>query len=473
MLVLGLALRVALIHCYPIIFGGDSVTRLVYHDRILIAYQLPALQASIWAISKISPDPLLIRYWMAVVGAAAGVGFYYLAQDLVGRRWAMPAALLFVSNPFVLAQSTVPYQEILMLGALCFAFHFFFAERWLAASLSLGLACLTRYEAWAACPVLAVAYVWGRGVGTGWKATGWKAGVTFGWAPLVWMACNAGLSPAGTYVLEAPLTLGRLHRWAYLGWITVKFTPAPVLALAVVGLWRVWKQGLLASPRLRVLAVFVALFLAAVLFSAHGERQDPERWVTAREAHLPIWAVTLLAGRGLPRWPRLAPYAAAAGMIWGVSGAARYMARETSEPRVVLSYSLAQYLDRTVPAGERALVLSPSIPAERVQAFLERTGARGRGVLERFAAAPPDFGRTLVHARASRPRLVGLVNPAMSASARAAQLAAGVPEWIVVWSDFRAGDPDETKFEAEARASGPPVEVLRAGPLSAEVYRTR
>src|ERR1051325_3229523 len=99
-------------------------------------------------------DPLLVQYLMAVIGAVAGVAFYLVARDLAGEKWAAAAALLFVTHPYILAGSTVPFQEILMLAGLLFAFHFAYSERWFFASLALAVACITRYEAWAACPVL-------------------------------------------------------------------------------------------------------------------------------------------------------------------------------------------------------------------------------------------------------------------------------------------------------------------------------
>ena len=51
----GMLVRVGLIQAYPVIFGGDSVTRIVYHDRIIMAHQLPALQASIHWLWSIFP----------------------------------------------------------------------------------------------------------------------------------------------------------------------------------------------------------------------------------------------------------------------------------------------------------------------------------------------------------------------------------------------------------------------------------
>ena len=115
---LDLGVRLWLIHAYPVVFGGDSIMRLANHDRILLAYQLPLLQLGVHYISLISENPLWIRYLMVLIGASAGLGFYLMTKELLGPNAAFYTALIFVTNPFVLAYSIVPYQEILMLGGL-------------------------------------------------------------------------------------------------------------------------------------------------------------------------------------------------------------------------------------------------------------------------------------------------------------------------------------------------------------------
>src|SRR5437588_7596934 len=96
---LGFVLRAAIIVTNPIIFGGDTMIRLADRYTLVKAHQLPMLQILIAGVSTVSMDPVLVRYLMAVMGAAAGVGFYWLAADLFGEKWALPAALLFVTNP--------------------------------------------------------------------------------------------------------------------------------------------------------------------------------------------------------------------------------------------------------------------------------------------------------------------------------------------------------------------------------------
>ena len=434
---LGFLVRIALIHAYPPIFGGDSVTRLAHHDRIFISQQLPALQTSIFLLSHLSDHPLLIRYWMAVLGAVAGLAFYFLCGDLQLHPL---TALLFATHPYIVAVSTVPYQEILMLAALCGAFHFHFNDRPLAASLLLGLACLTRYEAWAACLVLAFDYVrtYRRPI---------AALALYAWAPLAWILYHAGLTPAGTYAIELPQSFARLQRYAYLGWITIKFTPIVTLLVAALGALR-----LPPSPRWRLLLAFLVLFLAAIPFSAHGVPPDTERYVTSREVHIILAGVLLLAGAGLTRFPRYATLLVTIACLAGVYGAAAYVKRETSDSRVQLAYQLAQYLDRTLGPTETALILTPGPPAEGIQAYFDRARRAGHETAARrlveTLAGPDDYFRTRLHARLTGSRLFAR--------------ATGVTDWIVVWSDYYGPSP---------ALATPPVATLRAGPLAATVYR--
>lgn len=461
----GLLVRAWLIVWYPMIFGSDSITRLVNRDLIVLAHQLPALQASIFYISKISADPVLIRCWMALIGAVAGVGFYYLAADLFSSSDALWAALFFSANPLIIAYSIVPYQEILMLAGLFFAFHFLFTERWLPASLSFAVACLSRYEAWVACPVLPAAY---------WLLRSRrpvelvKGCLLFGWGPLAWILYNAGLAPTGTAVAEGSISPARFMRHVYIGWITVKNT-FPVLLLAGLGAWKLWEARLLKDRRFAALGAFLLLFLVAILFSAHGDPRDPERFVSAREAHLPISAVILLAGLGLSRAAKLRLPLAVAGLLLSAIAADRFVARATAEPDVQVSYRVAQYLDRTLGPDDRALLLAKPVPRDLMQAYLERAfrrqGEAGRRnaqrIIDQIDTSPPDYQRTLVHSKLGRDRLL------------AALPGDRTPQWIVVWSDFQPVTEEEARVNKVATETGPPVQTFTTGPLTARVYRVK
>jgi hypothetical protein len=469
---IGFALAASIILTNPIIFGGDTILRLMNRDRLLMGHQLPMLQVLIAAVSKISTNAVPVRYLDAVIGGIAGVAFFWMIRDLFGETWAFPAALLFVSNPFFLALSTVPFQEMLMLAGVLLAFHFFYAEKWLAASLALAIACLTRYEAWAACPVLALAYLakplpHGRGSegsdcafpSRDRKGAVFQAAVLFGWAPVAWILAKHGLSSPGHFVIESSLTFGRLQRYVYLGWIAAKNTQIPVLLLALAGLWRLYKNRALMDWRLAVQLAFVALFLISIPFSAHGVLPDPERYVTAREAVIPIYFVIFLSVLGLAQWPRWTWAIAAVSVVLGTIGGHLYVWRETSKPDVQLSYQVAKYLDNKMAHGERALILSKPVTEDMVQGYLKKAQQTGgeeglrqaRLELQQADMTGTDYGRLVVHSRLGRDRL--LAPPATCG------------EWVAVWSNY----PDAARELAGVQ----PVDVLRSGPLSVTIVRRK
>jgi hypothetical protein len=456
---LGFILRVAIIVTNPIIFGGDTMIRLADRYTLVKAHQLPMLQILIAAVSTISMDPVLVRYLMAVIGAVAGLGFYWMVTDVCGEKWAFPAALFFVTNPFVLAVSTVPFQEILMLAALFFAFHFFYNERWAAASLCLAVACLTRYEAWPACLVLAAAYV----IRKDRSAIGWlKAAVLFFWMPAVWIALQHGLTSTGHFVIERSVSIWRLQRYVYLGWITVKYMQITVLLLAAAGVWRLYKDRSLLDWHMLMQVAFVVLFGISILFSAHGVMPDPERYVTSREAHIPIYFVVLLAALGLPALERPAfkgwmrPIVAAS-VVLGIAGAVWYVRVETSKPDIQLAYHVARFLDASVRDHERVLILAAPITEETSRLYLDKVRETGgeeglrqaRLELQQASAEPPEYQRVRVYSKLGRDRL--LLPPATCA------------DWAAVWSDY----PDASR---ELNGSQP-VQVLRAGEMSVTIVR--
>ncbi len=481
-----LLVRLWIIHAYPIIFGGDSIVRLYYHDRVLLSYQLPMLQGAVHFIMGLTDDPLCIRYFTALAGAGASVGFYYLCTRLLGRTSALAPAVWFAIHPFVVAYSTVPYQEILMLAGLFFAFVFFFDERWWLASLWLGFACLSRYEAWGAAAILAGAYWLQHDRKT---SEALKAVCLFGWAPLLWIAYHQGLSPSGSFVLDAAFNWDRLWRYVYLGYITVKDTPFPVFILAGFGVWQVWRQRLWNSPRYAALAIFVAAFGIAILFSGHGERDQPDRWVTAREAHILFAATVFLAGLGFSRIRRGRAAIWIACVAVGLFMADRFVARETSDPHLQLSYSLATWIDSNVDEAEQVVILTAPLPDNASEGFLnnaERTGGSpGRrqalALLADINPAPPDFQRTVVHSRLGLAQLHNLSTVPLPERDRTAfadetrrlhgdRLLTRPPDWVAVWSDFKPTTDAETEI-INLIVIDQPVHTLTEGALSVQIFR--
>jgi hypothetical protein len=440
-----LALRLWLIFQFPIVFGGDSMLRLMHRDEVLLSYQLPLLQCFIWALSRFTTGALPVRLMMAVIGALAAVAFYYLAAELAGPRAALAGAILFATNPYITPVSIVPYQEILLLATILAAFYFSFRRRWPAAAIFLGLACFTRFEAWVACPVLAAAWFI-DGPRTLRRAV--LAAALFGTAPILWIAARHGLSPQGSFVLDRGITLARFARYPYLAAHTAVEATIPVLVLAAAGL------TMLKDRRLLVLGAFLALFLVAILFSAHGEMPDPERIVTTREIHIPLACALLLATLGCARFPRAALPLAAAGAALGIWGSYRYVAHETSRPEMRLGYDVAKYLDAQVADGEQVLICAqpPNIDLYFEKAF-ETGGAAGLAAAHRVIDAidvlPTDAQRVIIHLnRVSRSQI--FVYPKLPAHT----------DWTAVWSDFAPVPHPAAIFTVDGRSAA----VLRKPP---------
>ncbi|HWZ33409.1 MAG TPA: glycosyltransferase family 39 protein [Bryobacteraceae bacterium] len=447
----GLTLRLALIARFPLVFGGDPMIRMLHPDRILASHQLPLLQIVIALVSRLTTNYLAILVAMAVIGAAVGVAFYLLAREFFDERVAFLAGLLMTTDPLVAAHSIVPYQESLMLVCVLLAFYFFYAERYGVSSMGLALGCITRFEAWIAAPVLAAAYVW-KHERRAWAVV--KGLALFGWAPVAWMLFRGGLAPEGSYVIESTFTLRRLVRWAYLGYITVKFTPVIVVALGLAGLWFLWRERDRWVPRLWPLILFFLMFSVALLFSAHGVRDDPDGKVASREAHFWIAAVVLLAAIALEKVPKYQVALAGLGIAFGVWGTYQYVAREDSDPRLQLSYRVAKFFDGALQPGQRALILSPPWDRQFFDFYLQRARETGgetryqaavRNLAENTDTSPPDYQRMLIHSRLDRSQLLNS--------------SAGCTEWVAVWSDFSPPPQDVPA----------PIEVLRAGDLSVRI----
>ena len=251
----------------------------------------------------------------------------------------------------------------------------------------------------------------------------------------------------------------RIERYAYLAWVTVRTTQITVVLMAAVGAYRLYKNRSLIDWRLEVQIAFVILFLLAIPFSAHGVMPDPERYVTTREAHIPIYFVLLLATLGLAQWPRWTTAIVAISAVLGLAGAIMIARNETSQPDFQLPYRLAKFLDGAVQGQERVLVLAKPIPEDTATRYFEKALQTGgeEGLrqaqlgLRVDALKPLNYQRLLAYSRLGTNQL--LTPPAPCT------------EWVAVWSDY----PD-AEHELEGRQ---PAEVLRSGPMSVSVLRRR
>jgi hypothetical protein len=347
----------------------------------------------------------------------------------------------------------VPYQEILLLGCLLSALRSLFQGRDVSASLWLGLACLTRFEAWAACPVF-IFVAWRRG------RPPWQSGLLFAWAPLLWLGFRRGLSEPGTFVLDRVFSFERLYRIPFLAGQTAANATAATLALAALGAYAIFRERRYRDPRLRALGALLGLFAIAILFSAHGEPPNLNRYVTTREIHIPLVYVTLAAAIGCAAFPRLAIPLAAAGIASGAVGAYRFVAHETSRLEIRLGYELARYLDSHVLPGENIAILAPPIETGLyLRRALETGGAAGlqaaRRVLAEVDTSPLDVQRTRIHSRLP--------------ASQFAPAPGDKPRWIAVWSTYLPRDETSAMLAEQARAR--PERILTVAGTSVYVRR--
>lgn len=483
---LSVLIRLVFVSVHPIVYGGDSIMRMMHADRVLIAYQLPFLQLLIYGANLVSSDPLFLRYLMVVLGGLAGASFYGLSSILLGGEVAFVCALIFTVNPLVIVHSLVPYQEILMLLLLCSGLAFLFRGRTAGnealASLCLGLACLTRYEAWI---VTATALFW-------WKTQRGKASVRsflktlclFAWAPLLWIGLQRGLSPAGTFVLEGFGEWQRLYRIPYILGMTVHHAGTWLGLAAVAGLVEFWRKSLWRNPRVQMLLLSAVAFLAALLFSAHGVPPDPVRYVTDREAHwlllFLIWAgglglyqlrkySTAIASREAANPPRaLAAKAAYVGLVGicliaGTYETQRRLSHLTGQPDLKLDFQVAKFLDRRLQDGKRALILAAPIPAPVFEDYFKRAhqkgGAAGLASAQRIVAemdiGPFDYSRTVVNSRLGKLRTMSVSHVRRSSPGASFNKEALSGIGLVVrFSDFQPSDDWEVLLDAEVKQKG-------------------
>jgi hypothetical protein len=473
----GLVIRVWFIYRYPIIFGGDTVLRLLNYQFIVLSYQLPLPQATVHYLHTLTPDPLAVRWFMALLGAISGPAFFLLAEKFVPSADAFAGALLFTLNPFILPLSTVPYQETLMVTGLLFAFYGAFADRPLVASIGLGVACLTRYESWLACPVLFAWYLKRNGVTLRRVA---ESAALYGWAPLVWVLYNRGITPAGSFAVENQLSVARLMRWAYVGYVTLLHTPIPIAALAIIGLVIFIKRRLWNDARYIALAAYVALFLLALLFSAHGTQPDPERRVTDREAHITLVAMCFAATLGLTAIGRYRTVVVGLCTVVSLWMANRYFDQQTSAPELAISYRAAHFLDSAVASGEHVAVLAK--PIDGVPLFLGKTTsgqpaarAAALATLHRLETTPPNFQRILVHSRLGKTQLHSYASLIQRDGDREEILVAPAvmehpPNWVARWNDFSPTSHAEEELAAAIRTLQP-VWNRADGGFSLSIYR--
>lgn len=400
----GLLVHLWLIISHPSLYGGDSILRMVHTDKIIIAYNLPLLQLFIFLASKISSYPFMLRFLMSLIGAVAGCGLYLLTMKLFDRNVARIAALLFIVNPFILVNSIVPYQEILMLALLFLAGYFLIRGKsrldQYISSFFIGMACLTRYEGWmAASFIVAVTFLhklnW-----TNWGVNLKKAIYTtclFCWVPILWFLWNKGLGPGGTFVLDEEFTFVRLIRVPYIVVKTIYVSTPAVAFLGFIGLVIMVFSEKRKDKRLLAIAGFFLLFLTILTIWGH-DYPPGSNLVTEREIHLPLSLFLICAAFGIDKvfkwvynfineytreeYVRFTQYkfvkrtVTVLMLLFIVPFLLKMSYDEVysriSEQNTKLIYLASQFIDKTMKRDEKALVLAKGWPESVINTALQR-----------------------------------------------------------------------------------------------------
>jgi len=560
---LGLLIRIAFIHVHPAIYGGDTLARIMNADRILLAYQLPLLQLLIYLVNLVSSDPLIVRYLMSFIGALAGVAFDLFSTTLLDRPTARLAGLFFVFSPFLLVHSIVPYQEILMLLFLCLGLYCMLrpgrssssghtlerhstkgsvppwtrgdfrgvpeteghpnlpltpslskeGERrfqpsigW--ASLFLGLACLTRYEAWVITAVAALYYLVTRLKGhspLSYLRLLLKTMAIFGWAPLLWVLLHRGVSPQGTFVVEGPAPWARFWRIPYVGSMAVYHAGPVVALLAGFGLLKFWKSSLWKNREIQMVLAAASLLMLSLVFSAHGVEPDPQRYVTDREAHwfilFAFWAAALglsalkqplmpLAGTS-PSKPltdfrnlRVVSYylVLILAVVWGTFQTSQYIKRLLADQNLILDYAVAQHLEQNLLDGEVALVFAQPTTQSSAQHYLDKVYRQGgtkaleraRRQLAELKSGPLDYSRIAANTHLRRDQIVDGSKFSVNAPDAPSFLSQNHVRLAAVFSNYPAQELINTRHLLDrVTQRGKPQVTLADRGLQVSIYEVR
>jgi hypothetical protein len=302
------------------------------------------------------------------------------------------------------------------------------------ASLFLGLACLTRYEAWLITAVAGFHFARTRSDGRSLRAYLQLLSKTialFGWAPLLWIVLHRGISPQGTYVLEEPATWERLLRIPYIVAMALYHAGPIVGCLALFGLLTFWRLSLWAKPGIQMMILAAALLMVSLVFSAHGVEPNPPRYVTDREAHwfmlFAFWVAALgLSGpihrsnlRTVIHWLALILT-----VVWSLFQTDRYIKRLLADQNLILDYAVAQHLDQNLSDGDVALVFAQPLQANSAQQYLDKVYSQGgtqalavaRQQLADLNSGPLDYSRIVVNTHVRKGQIVDGSKLTVSAS---------------------------------------------------------
>ncbi len=157
LLVFTLALDYWIIQQFPVVYWNDAFIRLAMRDELLVGRWLPLLQLAILVTSIASRSLAIVRIALSLFAVMAVWAMHRFAGRLFDPVTGLVAASLLASQTMFIALSTVPYQEVLFIALILLAFSKPDDRQpkkppWQAV-IPIGLAGVTRYEAWLFVPV--------------------------------------------------------------------------------------------------------------------------------------------------------------------------------------------------------------------------------------------------------------------------------------------------------------------------------
>ncbi len=284
--------NVIFLHTFPMVYGNDTVGRLLHNDRIFFAYWLPAFQSIIFLVSKITENLFVLRYILIVILTGAGAALYLFMKSITNHRAALYAVCLFLFSPMTVYLTLVPYQEVLFIAFVFLSLYYFYSEpslkHILLTSLFTGLSCLTRYEGWILSSFLCIEYIRRQKD----IAVIVKGALLFFWAAALIYFSGMYTSPESNSSLLTwdAITGTPAFLWFYLPRLIVWANPVVfIIALAGVFFFRREKRSL--PQGLKTFLLFVLSVVCLLLFFT----SDGTRFNT-RFVFLPSVALCLIGG---------------------------------------------------------------------------------------------------------------------------------------------------------------------------------
>lgn len=381
---LGLVLRTFLLLVFPVPYGEDGFGRLYFRSTLFLSHWLPLTQLVVYVTALLSEGIFFTRYVFAILGSLAGCGFYLFMRLLVSPQAALWGGLLFSVNSLFVMLSLMPYQDVLFLGLFYAALAFLAdrtdsnasASRFTLGTLLLGLACLTRYEAWFILPLLAFSIARQEAPrGELGKLTHsiTRSALFLGWGPLLWLLLSKlrfgtwdgflyQTSDASFYAWNPHVDLLWMAQYALRLIYWLGLFGSPVILLAIPGLLRLIQLRGPTYSAFRLLSCF-GLVVLVFFFVIIGKEQD----TVFRFVVIPLSIALVLTVIGLEftmEWSSRIPLShfrrlvPATLLVLLAIYAIVPIAKLNENPKFRDPYLITRYLEQELRSGETALVVA-------------------------------------------------------------------------------------------------------------------